>query len=93
MLSAVSRGFREARSVSRLRLSYFRRGRVIRLESAHVSGEVISGVATIGSRVLGGVNNTWCETIMKGTFSLSLSLLPTSSLYISRVAGHLPWEV
>ena len=45
MLSAVSRGFREARSVIRLRLSYFRRGRVIRLESAHVSGEVISGVA------------------------------------------------
>ena len=41
MLSAVSRGFREARSVSGLRLSYFRRGRVIRLESAHVSDELI----------------------------------------------------
>ena len=36
---------------------------------------------TIGSRVLGGVNNTWCETIMKGT-NLSLSLCYPPLLYI-----------
>ena len=33
------------------------------------------------SRVLGGVNNTWCETIMKGT-NLSLSLCYPPLLYI-----------
>ena len=47
MLSAVSRGFREAKSVSGFRLSYCRRCRVIRLGSAHASGKLISGVARL----------------------------------------------